>query len=152
MPIAQLYVDEDCTDEIPQYDENKEKEEVYDDKTSSLTSSVKFKHSSHGYDDTTGLSEVIDIRVWNLLDLKTKNRLKTKVLSMLRPQGIEQVFWDQLSESVKTDIINSLKVSKQKQRKIDVKPERPEEVDPNLWKDIHLSTQQMIIGQLHAMR
>jgi hypothetical protein len=91
------------------------------------------------------ISEVIDFEIWEALDGETRNKVKAV---KLRPQGIEKDFWDILEESVKSNIIDSLK----RKKVIDVKLERPEEVDPQIWKDVYLATQKKIVGQLYAIR
>mmetsp|Transcript_16086 Transcript_16086/g.15440 ORF Transcript_16086/g.15440 Transcript_16086/m.15440 type:complete len:390 (-) Transcript_16086:94-1263(-) len=95
--------------------------------------------------DNADISEVIDFEIWDALDEETRNKVKA---IKLRPQGIEKDFWDILEESVKANIIDSLK----RKKVIDVKLERPEEVDPQIWKDVHLATQKKIVGQLYAIR
>jgi hypothetical protein len=102
------------------------------------------------YDDTPGLSEVVDLGLWNLLDERSKNMLRDSALSNQRPQGIEKDFWDTLDERVRTDIIFCL--SKDKQIRCNVKAERPEEVDPQIWQDIDMETQKKIVNQLYAIR
>jgi hypothetical protein len=79
-------------------------------------------------------------------DGETRNKVKANALSKLRPQGIE--IWDMLEESVKANIIDSLK----RKKVIDVELELPEEVDPQIWKDVHLATQKKIVGQSYAIR
>jgi hypothetical protein len=79
-------------------------------------------------------------------DGETRNKVKANALSTLRPQGIE--IWDILEESVKANIIDSLK----RKKVIDVKLELPEEVDPQIWKDVYLATQKKIVGQSYATR
>jgi hypothetical protein len=101
------------------------------------------------YEETPGLSEVIERDLWNSLDEKYKHMLRAK-LSNLRPNGIEKEFWKTLEDSEKTDIIYSL--NKNEATKVVVKLERPEEIDPEIWEDIHMETRKKIVSQLYTIR
>jgi hypothetical protein len=91
------------------------------------------------------ISDVMDQDIWEALNDSTKNNITTVVLAKLKPDGIENSLWVELSHFDKLNIINS-KLSSRAQCG------RPDEVSSKTWSKFSTRTKIEVHGKLHCLR
>jgi hypothetical protein len=113
------------------------------------------------YTKTVGISDVIDLEIWNKLSVETKKKLSAFASAKIRPEGVDKDLWEMLEDNEKSEIIiccNDLEEEKEiKNRKTHkdgrvIPLDRPEEIDPRIWKSLFLLTQKKIVGKIGSLR
>ena len=91
-----------------------------------------------------GISDVIDLAIWEALDGPTQGNIRAYVLHKARPEGIDSDLWAELSPEDKSKILRC--------KIIKMEIEQPDEIDPATWVKLNISTQSAIISKMFNMR
>jgi hypothetical protein len=113
------------------------------------------------YIKTVGISDVIGLEIWNKLSVENKKKLSAFASAKIRPEGVDKDLWEMLEDSEKSEIkicwndseeekeFNNRKIYKDGRV---IPLDRPEEIDPRIWKSLFLLIQKKIVGKIGSLR
>lgn len=95
--------------------------------------------------DTDGCSDVIDREIWKHIRAETQTNIQGIIKSKLRPNGVDDDLWAELSVEDRNDIICNI-------GKIGAEPENPDEIDITTWNKLSPGTKTSIIDKMYMLR